>query len=518
MQPVTPATLAVIDVYSHNAKVSGFGPGLKKLLLEFCRRQAKMGLVRVGPNKYESQMQKIFASATRTRDEFRFHRNQLPELLSFLSYNGVKAEWLVIRQQELYTPTKAKFTLLDTRPPRPEQIPILEYLERPPLPGFAPSKVVTLQPGKGKTWIAMQSVFKLQQRAAIIIKPMYIAKWVKDVKAALKLSTKDIMVIRGSDNLISLINLAIAGELKAKIIIISNATFANYIEAYLEQMFPIGGYPCAPGEFFETIGVGVRLIDEVHMDFHRNFLFDLYTHVPLSISMSGTLDSDNRFINERYWIMWPEETRPPEQEFDAYMEVNSLMYSLRHPERIRCLGFAKMYSHIKFEESILRNREMLGNYLEMIAQLVEYIYVSDRIPGQSMFVFCATVEMCSLVTNKLRGLHPELMIERYVSGDDYTKCCLEPDIVVSTLGSAGTAVDKPNARETLMTVALDSKQANIQVLSRTRKLERWPDVQPRFWFLSAREIPKHVEYARGKIDKFRGKVASFRTLETHHMV
>lgn len=518
MQPVTAATVAVIDVYSHNAKVTGYGQNVRKLLVEFCRRQAKMGLVRVGPNKYESQMQKIFASATRTRDEFRFHRNQLQELLGFLSYNGVKQEWLVIREHALYTPLHVPIELLDTRPPREKQVPILEYLTSPTVPGFSPSKVVTLQPGGGKTWLAMRTVFQKQQRAAIVIKPMYIAKWTQDVKKALKLKDKEIMVIRGSDNLISLINLALAGELEAKIIIISNATYANYIEAFLEQNLPNGGYPVPPGEFFETCNIGVRLIDEVHMDFHRNFLFDLYTHVPLTISMSGTLESDNRFINERYWIVWPLEIRPPEQEFDAYMEVNSLMYSINRPEKIRCLGFAKMYSHIKFEESILRDKTMLGNYLEMIAQIVERVYVSDRIQGQKMFVFAATVQMCTLITDKLSGLWPDLTIERYVSGDDYTKCCLEPDIVVSTLGSAGTAVDVPNMRESLMTVALDSKQANIQVLSRTRKLESWPDVQPRFWFLSAREIGKHVEYAKAKVEKFRGKVASFRTLETAHRV
>lgn len=64
-QSVSPAYAAVLDVYSHNVSVTKFGPEVRRLLVEFCRRQALMGPVRVGPGRYEQEMKKIFASTLR---------------------------------------------------------------------------------------------------------------------------------------------------------------------------------------------------------------------------------------------------------------------------------------------------------------------------------------------------------------------------------------------------------------------------------------------------------------------
>ena len=95
---------AIIDIYSHNVCVHGYGRNVKELLVEFCRRQAHMGLVRVGPGRYEKKMLRIYASTTRTRNEFRFHRNQLDQLLAYLSSRGVRKEELCLNEVPLYEP------------------------------------------------------------------------------------------------------------------------------------------------------------------------------------------------------------------------------------------------------------------------------------------------------------------------------------------------------------------------------------------------------------------------------
>ena len=519
MESVSPATAAVLDVYSHNVTVTRHTHDVKKLLIEFCRRNANTKLTRVGPGRYETELNKIFAEPTRTRDEFRFHRNQLDTLVSFLNYYGVKKENLKIVEHALYETEEVDMPLLDTRPPKDDQPEQIAYLAGPIVPGFAPSKVCMFQPGRGKTFCSFQAMNQLRLRTVIIIPAKFVAKWAGDVKAALKIDAKEVMTVKGGDELRGLIQMALDGKRMPKVIIISNATFANYLDAYQEQMIPdFGGYSLHPQEFYEKLGIGLRLVDEVHLDFHRNFRLDLYSHVPRTISLSGTLEADQRFMNERYKIMWPHETRPPEFEFDAYVDVISLFYSLTRPDLVRCTGFAKMYSHVKFEESIMKHKFMLGAYLEMIACIVEDVFISDREDGQKMFVFCATVAMCTLVCDKLMACHPELNIDRYVGGDDYEKSCLTPDIVVSTLGSAGTAVDVPNLRETLNTVALDSKQLSLQALFRTRRLKDWPDRTPGYYMLYAREIAKHKQYCQAKEDKFRGKVNALRIRETRFKV
>lgn len=522
----TPAPAAVeIDMYSHCIVLSKFSHQIKNHLVEFCRLNAQMGLHRVGPNRYEKRMLRIFGSTTRTRNEFRFHRNQYDRLIDFLTGRGVSRQQIHIHHHAAYRPVEAKINYTSDKTPRDYQIAQIDYLTSMPVPGFAPSKVVTLQTGKGKGVISIKALCDLGVRVMLILKPMYIEKWVKELQELTDLKSEDIMVISGKikgytgGELFKLLQTqAVEGRYDCKVVIISNVIYSEYLDAYNEQMEENGGYPIAPIELCEKLGIGVRVIDEVHQDFHRNYRFDLFTHVPVTHSLSATLDSDDRFMNDRYRVMWPMETMPPEMEYDAFIECQSLLYSIQKPWLIRCTGFAKSYSHTRFEESILKSKTMTKNYVNMIGEVVEEVYVKDREPGQSAIVFCATVTMCTLVAEHLQRLYPDLRVERYVSKDSFTECFLEPDIVVSTIGSAGTAVDKPNLRETVMSNALNSKQANIQVLGRTRRLKDWPDRAPRFHFLSAREIPKHMEYARAKYEKFHGKVQSFRTLQTAYRI
>ena len=518
MESVPSAIAAVLDVYSHNVTVTRHSQNVRGLLIDFCRRNAEMGIERTGPGRYTNKMKRLFAEPSRTRSEFRFHRNQMDQLLEFLSSRGVKRENLLIRQHEVFEPVRCEFDLKDKRPPLPSQVDSLTYVLQPPHPDYAPSKVVMLQPGGGKTYIALQSIAQVGVRTAIMIRPKYMAKWKQDILKAYTLEPGDFLEIKGSENLIALMHMVLEDRLTAKVIVFSNATFAFYLDAFQEQMGDEAKYPIPPGEFYERLGIGLRLIDEVHQDFHRNFRMDLYGHIPLTLSLSGTLDADRDFINSRYFIVWPAFTRPPEAEYKPVVEVYSLIYGLNRPHQIRCTGFAKMYNHAKFEESILRNKGMLQNYVAMIVDIVDRVYIVDRQPGQKMFVFCATVTMCTVVAQALASAFQEVSVERYVGDDDYDENLMTPDLVVSTLGSAGTAVDVPNLRETLLTVALDSKQGNIQALSRTRKLIDFPEVTPRFWFLSAREIGKHIEYAHKKAEKLRGKVVAFVTRETPYQI
>lgn len=368
------------------------------------------------------------------------------------------------------------------------------------------------------TFLGLRAVHTWGTRAVLVLKGMYVDKWIEDVESAYLFKRGDLMVVRGSDHLRALIELAKSGKLEAKFIIVSLKTMYQYLEAYEEfkdsEQFP---YPVPPEKFYETLGAGIRLIDEVHQEFHTNFRQDLYTHVPLTISLSATLDSDDRFMNRMYEIVWPLKIRSPEVPYDKFIVMKALWYTIHKPEKMRYTNHMKQYSHVKFEQSIMKHVGCFNNYKNMIAEIVKRSYVSVRSPGQKMLIFCATVELCTYVRDHLAALNPHLTVNRYVSEDEYEKL-LNADIVVSTLQSAGTAVDIPNLRITLMTVALSSKQANIQALGRTRRLKDWPDINPEFLFLNCREIDKHRTYAEEKKVKMDGKVLSFKDIETEFRV
>lgn len=502
-----------IDVYSHHVRVRKFNHIVGSALAAYARQQAQWGLTRQPGNPRPVRtILRFFAAATADRSEFRFHVNQLDELLRHIQSYGITMAQIRITHKALYEPERIELVAHDGKQPREKQLPLIEYLL-----SEGNSKVLTAQTGLGKTRVGLWGIEKIGYRTVLIIKGMYIPKWIKDIEDAYVTKPGDILVAQGSRALAAIMHQALDGTLKAKFIIISVRTMSQYLRDYDLYKNHSKDYPIVPHKFYSTLKAGIRMIDEVHQEFHANYRIDLYTHVVKSISMSATLDSDDPFINRMYAVCWPRETRAPELEYDRFIAVKCLWYSINQPHRIRCINIFKQYNQTKFEQSILRDRGMTQRYIEMIASVVKEAYVKRREPGQKMMVFCGTVDMCTRVTARLRELYSDLTVNRYVAEDAYEQL-LNADIVVSTVLSAGTAVDVPNLRVTLMTNALNSKQANVQVLGRTRRLKDWPDTTPEFYFLAAREIDKHVSYAREKEEKFRGKVLSYNELQTPYRV
>jgi hypothetical protein len=134
-----------------------------------------------------------------------------------------------------------------------------------------------------------------------------------------------------------------------------------------------------------------------------------------------------------------------------------------------------------------------------------------------MIVYCATVDLCTKVTEALTFRCPQLLVQRYTSDDDYEEM-IKADLIVSTIKSLGTAIDVPGLRIILMTDAINSSQANIQAIGRLRRLKDFPDVTPEFLYLVNLDIPKHVEYHQNKIETFKSRVLSHKVITTNFKV
>ena len=92
------------------------------------------------------------------------------------------------------------------------------------------------------------------------------------------------------------------------------------------------------------------------------------------------------------------------------------------------------------------------------------------------------------------------------------------NIIVSTLKSAGTAIDIPGLKMTVMTVAVGSRQANEQAVGRLRVLKQWPDEQPEFIYLVCADVPSHLEYHRHKKEVLSDKILSLKEYHTPYKI
>lgn len=499
-----------IDAYSHNIRVYGFNRKGKEVLLEYCEKVSLYEFVREGRRNVRKKT-KTFAATTHSENEFRFHRTQLPDLIQHLGYFGYKSNAILITEIPLYEPVRVDFTMNPKFQSRDYQVPVIDYMV-----AEGNIKVVTLQTGRGKTYCALSAVERLGMRTLLVVKGMYVEKWIGDVNEAFGLTAGDLMVVRGSKHLRQLIELAQCDELDAKFIIVTTKTIYNYLKSYERWRCQDAGYGVMPQDFFKTLKVGVSLGDEVHSDFHLKFRQLLYTHVHKTLELSATLEHDDAFMNLVYEIAFPIDMRYKGAEYIKYINVTALQYGLSNKGRER-LKYTqrgrKSYSHVEFENSLIKNKDLLENYLGMIARIVRGKFVDVRVDQQKLLVFAATVEMCGIIVNRLKKLNPTFTVARYTAEDDYN-VLLSNDIVVSTVLSAGTAVDIDGLRTAILTTALGSRQGNIQALGRLRVMKDYPDTDPEFIYLVCYDIDKHIGYHEKKLDSFRDKTKSHKTLMT----
>lgn len=368
------------------------------------------------------------------------------------------------------------------------------------------------------TLTSLLSIAELGKRTVIIIKPMFIDKWVEDLLKTYEIEPKDIMVVKGSGHLIALLELAKSGELDSKFIIISNKTIQNWLklyEQYREGTFSLG-YSTLPETLFQDLNAGIRLIDEVHMDFHLCFKIDLYTNIERSISLSATLVSNDDFVAKMHEVMHPTPTRYALQKLDQYINSYVVYYQFKDPTKIRTTEYgATSYSHTAFEKSIFKHKPTLNNYFNLIKYIIEIGFMKNARKKKKLMVFASTIEMCTLLTKYFSNVFNQYKVKRYVGEDPYSDL-MTGDIIFTTLGSAGTAVDVPDLTNVILTVAVDSIQSNIQSLGRLRKLG--PDDRTEFHYMTCLDIPKHLEYSFRKKEMLGRYAKTYSEIQSRHVV
>lgn len=354
------------------------------------------------------------------------------------------------------------------------------------------------------TLISAKAAEKLQHRTAVIVPAMYVEKWYDELKTMYVDVEKRMLMVRGVKQLFGLVTMAKLGQLDHDFLLISATSMQMYLSAWEKEPEYIEERSCKPEEFFKILGVGTKIIDELHKGIHLNVKMDLYTHIPKGLYLTATIKASNPFVNRMTEMAYPLAHRYQGLAYDRYIGVVAMEYRLNNPKALRWLGKRKQYSQTTFEASILRTNRILENYTRMIVELVKDTYLDVREKGQTCLVFAGSIDMCTHLTKALRKAYPKETIGRYVKDDPYSNL-MENDIVVSTILSAGTAIDKYGLLTVLMTIGVDSIQANEQTMGRLRRLKDWPDTTPMFFYLVCADIKQHVKYHRSKVELLKDK-------------
>jgi len=364
--------------------------------------------------------------------------------------------------------------------PKPYQDEIKKFiLNRFKRPGKTYA-AITLAPGKGKTATAMMTFVAMRRRFMMVLLPKYFKKWESDLKYLLGFKDEDILFVSGSDALKSLMNMDKKDI--PKVVIISNRTLALMLDKLKD--IPDGEYPMHLSKLMEHCDIDTILLDEVHQEFNSIARAVTILNPYNLLALSATIESGDRIVNDLMGKFIPFRNRINPLDDDKFRNLISVQYRMSDMFKIRYKNyFTQSFMHATFETSIIKLPEVRENYLEMIAWGVDKFHIRKEKPGK-ILIFAVTGDMIVLIIDKLKKTYPDLDIRKYMSKDPFENV-LEADICVSTLGSAGTALDIPDLTTVFLTVSLLSKVGNIQAFGRLRKI---PDIELDFIYYWSPDI------------------------------
>ncbi len=368
-----------------------------------------------------------------------------------------------------YKPSKSSLTLKPDFIPREEQDKFIQALVKDDgIPAF----LLDLQPGYGKSAVGYHSMVRMKQKFGILVKPTFLDKWVEDVYKYSNLTEDQIFVIRGRDSLLKLFDMNREEVKKIDVYVISMRTITNY--HYL--CFTENYYKVRPENFMEYTGITNILNDESHKEFEALFKVIMWMNPYKLLGLSATMDSNKPGENDFYNLLYPKKDRLNSMfGLNKYLTLMFFNYKLAHGLNLPHKTF-KGYNHIMLEQAIMKNINVLTDYIEMILYLVDKYYIEYgeeqkyEFKNPKCLLFFSTVDMCLIMTKKIKEVYKHLKVQKYTAEDKYEDM-IQSDIIISTNQSLSTGIDIPNLITAIQTVSIGDQQLNIQAAGRLRDIK-----------------------------------------------
>ena len=331
-------------------------------------------------------------------------------------------------------------------------------------------------------------------RCAIYFMPAkYVVNWSESVEKFHDPSVKNLFM-DGSGDIKKLIKAKLAKKAPdyANYFISSN-TFDRFIKMYEREPKRFRReYGIGIDQFFKLLGIDTVVVDEAHEFLHFNVKLWCYTNVFRTISLSGTYESKDRLEVLVMKTMHPMEQRREREAYDKYSDSYCWLYEVIDPENVQTTERGdEKYSHNAFERYFLKNTDRRERYFTLLHEMMRVEYFETRKPGQSMLLYCAAVDTCMWFSEWLKKRYPAEKITYFVSGSSFEEDFLNSDIVISTHGKSGTALDKPGLCTVIQTIPMDGNRGFKQAFGRIRKIS---DQRTRFAMLTASNLDKPMRY------------------------
>ena len=497
----------IIDIYPHYFSIKKPDQPIMVIILGVASDYTKFG------QKYDYNLkkrvwypEKTFALCIKNGEEFRFHIGQWQHFKEHFEKGIIREDRYDIRWHGASKAAALDKEIRSGWVLREDQVKGSEFILSTPEDSRRP--LLSMPTGTGKTSTSLITAKQIGHRIAAVVLSRFSDKWRKDIEEIYDVKTSDICVIRGGDALLDASHWVSSGAVEKTplpaFFVISIETLMVWIKKYMEdpRSRELQAYGCKLDDFFESLGIGTIIVDEVHMSMHQVYSVYCFLKTPWIINLSATVLSKDPTIQRIQKMMFPRYLRFEEIKMEKYITCHPCAY------QIRDLGLCKVqtternderYSHGAFERSIFATRILKESYVSMILGLIKSDYVDRYMNKDKLIVFVYQQSTAEYLRDRIRIAYPDYDTRTYLQWDPYENI-IQADIIVTTIVSAGTALDIPNLRVAIQTISVASPVANIQNLGRLRKLK---DRDVHFLYIYCTDIAKQVDFHNERLELFK---------------
>jgi superfamily II DNA or RNA helicase len=330
------------------------------------------------------------------------------------------------------------------------------------------TRILDLPTGAGKTFLALCAIARLKAKACIFVHKttMIETPWIKDILQFTDIKREEICILQGTDKIKS----AMKHPEKYKIFICVHQTFEvlakrNDGEELIKQMY-------------DTLGIGLNIIDEAHKMLLNVFLINMYCPPIYTLCLTATLGRNDYKENQifRYIL-------PVEDSFrcNSYVETEKIItYCPRTFETEMGEDWKKKFamdtgvrmstycSYIATEEDVFRT------FYRHIKEAV--INIFDVNPDARITILLGTLELVQKVYDEIATDFVENTVGNFTSMVPVKKRVeeLEKQIIISTNKSMDSATDCA-VDNLILCVPISSEIELTQMIGRIRHKDNHPD-------------------------------------------
>ena len=346
------------------------------------------------------------------------------------------------------------------------------------------------------TACAIRSSMRINKPTLIICSGLQ-EQWLESFLKITKLKEDDIFTIQGHPSIVKLFK----NEKRYKVYIASIETLRSWI--YNEE----GTYEDVPTytQFLEKCEIGVKVVDEFHLNFNAIAAIDFRSNVEHNIYLSATPERSDKNANRIFNIVFPKTVIDNDSIWEKYVNATMYAYHLDLPPRAR-VSSKFGYSHSKYESIITSYDDMSLEYFRSIIKPIIDSHYFNKFTSGKLLILTQTIRMAEVLAGYIKYYYPQKDTRTYLSSDPESNL-KEADIIVSTPKSAGVGTDIKELVCMINTVSVSSEPLVKQMFGRLRKL---PDGRtPEYVDIYNKCIPDQNRHKKTRAKIYRGLAKEF---------